>query len=76
MQQANVCPLQVRLLECVETADRPFLGEAKLVISGANYERIEVMDGQAERQFRLPAGNFTITVVSSAATQITPASQQ
>ncbi len=75
MYPAHVCPLRIQLLARVDGAVRPFTGEAKLVIRGDHYERIEVMQGQTEREFKLPAGHFAVTVVSSDATQIALASQ-
>lgn len=76
MWQENLCYLPIHLVERVENVDKPFSGQVKIVIKGDNYERIEVVDGQSEYQLRLPAGNFTITVVSTESIEILPSNQQ
>ncbi|MCB0334833.1 MAG: carboxypeptidase regulatory-like domain-containing protein [Bdellovibrionales bacterium] len=76
MQQTNPCPLKICLIERVDNIEQPFSGQAKIVIRGENYERIEVMDGQPTRRLLLPAGTFTVAVVSSTATEVSPQTQQ
>jgi hypothetical protein len=66
--------VQVRLIEQVGSAERPFVGAAKVLIQSANDSRVESMDGRPEASFPLPTGDFTITVTSPESERVSPSS--
>jgi hypothetical protein len=74
MRRVSSCQLQVRLIEQMDGAERPFVGAAKVLIQGANDSRVENMDGRSEASFPLPPGDFTITVTSPESERTSPSS--
>jgi hypothetical protein len=74
MRRVASCQVQVRLIEQVGSAERPFVGAAKVLIQSANDSRVESMDGRPEASFPLPTGDFTITVTSPESERVSPSS--
>jgi hypothetical protein len=74
MRRVASCQVQVRLMEQVDGAERPYVGAAKVHIQGASVSRVESMDGRSEASFPLPPGDFAITVTSPESEQVSPSS--
>ena len=71
MSPTATCQIKVRLQ--VEKGE-PFVGAAKVLIQSKDGHRVESMDQRSEAIFRLPPGDFTISVTSPQAEGISPLS--